>query len=113
MYKKFADLLAEKGLKTADVVKGTGISYSSFTDWKKGRCNPRADKVKKIADFLGVSYAYLMGWEEDQIDIAEQQAIEHTFVETWKNKVGEIEFSEAEWDEIANFSKYVIGKRNV
>lgn len=113
MYEIFLRLLEATGQKTADVVKATGISYSSFTDWKKGRCNPRADKVKKIADHFGVSYAYMMGWEEDAIQSASDRAIEHTFVEAWKERIGVVEFSADEWDEIENYLKFIISKRNV
>ena len=35
MYEIFAEILRGYGLKTADVSRATGISMSTFTDWKK------------------------------------------------------------------------------
>ena len=64
MYKFYESVLKEKGLKNSDVVKATGISHSTLTDWKKGRYVPKADKLQKLADFLGVSVEYLMTGEQ-------------------------------------------------
>ena len=61
MYEIFQKLLDEMGLKVADVAKGTGIRNGVFSDWKMGRYTPKADKIKKVADFLGVSPEYLLG----------------------------------------------------
>lgn len=65
MYTIFEQLLKERGLKISDVSKATGISYSSFTDWKAGRYTPKSDKRQKIADFFGVSLNYLDTGEQD------------------------------------------------
>lgn len=64
MYKIYESILKEKGLKNSDVVKATGISHSTLTDWKKGRYVPKADKLQKLADFLGVSVEYIMTGEQ-------------------------------------------------
>ncbi len=58
MYEKFRLLLEQKGVKTADVAKATGIHPSTFTDWKKGKSTPKADKLQKISDYFGVSMEY-------------------------------------------------------
>lgn len=66
MYDRFSEILTKKGLKHADVAKATGISPSMFSDWKAGRINlPKADKLCRIADFLGVSVDYLAGATDD------------------------------------------------
>lgn len=71
MYEIFEKILMEKGLRTADVVKATGIGASSFSDWKNGRL-PRVDKLLKIADFLSVSIDYLLtGKENPSADVPE------------------------------------------
>ncbi|MFR5684982.1 MAG: helix-turn-helix domain-containing protein, partial [Clostridia bacterium] len=46
--------------KDADVSKATGISKSTFSDWKSGRSKPKQEKLQKIADYFGVSVDYLM-----------------------------------------------------
>lgn len=52
-----------KGVRMSDVSRETGISYSTFTDWKTGRYTPKAEKMQKIADFFGVTVDYLMTGE--------------------------------------------------
>lgn len=51
-YERFAGMLREKGIVAYDVSKETGITPSTFTDWKKGRSKPKVDKLIKIAAFL-------------------------------------------------------------
>lgn len=60
MYEIFEKLLKEKGLKAADVTRATGIKSPVFSEWKKGKSKPNAEKLIKIANFLGVSVEYLM-----------------------------------------------------
>lgn len=66
MYEIFEALLKEKGLKSADVCRATGIKSPVFSEWKKGKSTPKQDKMIKIAKFLGVSVEYLMTGEETE-----------------------------------------------
>ena len=59
MYSVFESLLKRNGLRIADVAKATGLSYSTFTDWKAGRYTPKSEKRQKIADFFNVPLEYL------------------------------------------------------
>ena len=45
MYEIFQKLLNEKGVKTSDVARATGISNMTFSDWKRGKCVPKIDKL--------------------------------------------------------------------
>lgn len=65
MYEIFEKLIKLHNVTAYKVSKDTGIAYSSFSDWKAGRSTPKQDKLKKIADYLGVSIEYLMTGEED------------------------------------------------
>lgn len=60
-YDLFDKLLKERGLKAADVSRGTGISTATLSEWKKRKYMPKADKLERIADFLGVPIAYFFG----------------------------------------------------
>ena len=60
-YSKFENLLQMNNTTVYRVSKATGISGSTFTDWKNGRSYPKSDKLKKIADFFGVSLDALLG----------------------------------------------------
>ncbi len=59
MYAIFEQLMKREGMTISEVGRATGISPSTFTDWRAGRYTPKADKIKKIADFFGVSVEYL------------------------------------------------------
>lgn len=60
-YKRFEELLKLNNTTVYRVSKATGISASTFTDWKNGRSVPKADKMKRIADYFGVSLDSLLG----------------------------------------------------
>ena len=68
MYKHYEKIIQSKGLKNADVSRGTGISNQVLSDWKQGKWNPKVDKLQKIADFLGVSLDYLMTGEQPKYE---------------------------------------------
>lgn len=61
MYEIYENLLNEKGVKTSEVCRATGIPQSTFSDWKKGKSNPKSEKLQKLADYFDVSVDYLTG----------------------------------------------------
>ena len=63
-YRIFEELLRAHDTTVYRIAKETKISASTFTDWKHGRSVPKADKMRKIADYFGVSIDYLLGSEE-------------------------------------------------
>ena len=63
MYSVYVRLRDEKGVTDAIVAKATGIGKSTFSDWKTGRSVPKNEKLKKIADYFGVSINYLLTGE--------------------------------------------------
>lgn len=63
-YQIFEKLLQAHGVSVYQVSKATGISASTFTDWKNGRSCPKADKLARIADFFSVGLDELMGTSE-------------------------------------------------
>ena len=64
MYEIYCKLRDERKVKDADVVKETGITKSTFSDWKNGRSKPKQEKLQKIADYFGVTVDYLMTGKE-------------------------------------------------
>ena len=60
-YQIFERLLKAHETTVYRVAKSTGIPASTFTDWKNGRSAPKADKLRKIAEFFDVSLEYLLG----------------------------------------------------
>lgn len=115
MYERFAELLKQHNMTAYKVGKELGIAQSTLSDWKTGKATPKIDKIQKIAQFFGVTYAWLMGWNEEEIDEAERKSLEKiycvSFVSRWKNEIGETEFSDSEWEELSNYVKFMIAKR--
>lgn len=46
MYEKFAELLVKNNKTAYTVSKETGIPQSVLSDWKRGRSNPKVDKLQ-------------------------------------------------------------------
>lgn len=70
LYRKFADLLEKNNVSAYRVAKDTGISPVVFSDWKTGKSRPKADKIKILADYFGVSIEYFL-----QEDISEREVV--------------------------------------
>ena len=64
MYEIYCKLRDSKGIKDADVAKATGITKSTFSDWKNGRSKPKDEKLLKIADYFNVTLDYLRTGED-------------------------------------------------
>lgn len=60
MYEKYRKLRDERNLTDSEVARGTGITKSTFSDWKAGRSNPGLKKIQKISNFLGVAMEDLL-----------------------------------------------------
>lgn len=60
MYERFERLLNERNVTVYRVAKETKISRTTFTHWKQGRYQPKADKLQDIADFFGVPITYFI-----------------------------------------------------
>lgn len=54
-------LIEEKNIVPAQMMKELGFSNGLFSQWKSGLQNPSAEKIFKIADYLGCSTDYLLG----------------------------------------------------
>lgn len=61
-YETLKKLCAEHNKSITSVVCELGFSQGNLSRWKKGMA-PRADSVKKFADYFGVSSDYLLGIE--------------------------------------------------
>ena len=88
MYEIYCKLRDEKGVKDADVAKATGITKSTFSDWKNGRSKPKDEKLLKIAEYFEVTLDYLRTGEEpsqpDGYYLSDETA--HVAQEIFENK---------------------------
>ena len=54
MYENFIKIATAKGLTPYKVSKATGVSGATLTSWKNGAYTPKLDKLRLIANCLGV-----------------------------------------------------------
>lgn len=52
-YDNLKNLCNQRGVKVTNVITSLGISQGNLSNWKNGRI-PRADSIKKLADYFGV-----------------------------------------------------------
>ena len=71
MYEIFEKLMKDRGVTPYRVHKETGVAQSTLSDWKNGKCRPKIDKIRAIADYFGVSVDYLLGNEPKEKTPAE------------------------------------------
>lgn len=64
MYGKYVKLRDQKEVTDYRVSEDTGITKSTFSDWKSGRSKPKIDKLKILADYFGVPIEYFLEDEE-------------------------------------------------
>lgn len=72
IYERFEKLKERKGVSSYAVSKGTGITTTTLTNWKKGKYTPKQDKLQLIADYFGVTLDYLVSGEEKEVSMPEQ-----------------------------------------
>lgn len=56
--------MSERKITQSELSKRTGIRQSSISDWLNGRYEPKQDKIYLIAQALGVSPSWLLGYDE-------------------------------------------------
>lgn len=60
MYKKYVELRDKNGVTDYRVSSDTGITKSTFSDWKSGRSEPKLEKLKILADYFSVPIEYFL-----------------------------------------------------
>ena len=60
MYEKFKKLLERDKKTTYRVAVETGLSPTLFSDWKRGKSNPKVDKLMILAEYFGVPLDYFV-----------------------------------------------------
>ena len=67
IYERYCERRDALGFRDADVAKGTGITKSTFSEWKKGGSQPNAEKLLKISGFLNTTVEFLMTGAEPSL----------------------------------------------
>jgi transcriptional regulator with XRE-family HTH domain len=66
MYGKYVELRDARGISDYRVSEDTGITKSTFSDWKSGRSKPKVDKLLILAKYFGVSVEELLEEQTDE-----------------------------------------------
>ena len=75
IYSRIIELCNEKGITGGKMCTDIGISKSTLTEMKMGRkAGLSATNAQKIASYLGVSVAYLLGESDPAFDVSYRQA---------------------------------------
>lgn len=72
-YTRLCSLIKEKGLSQNKVEKALGFGNGAISKWKT--YTPNAIKVQKVADYIGVSYKYLLTGKEEENKTDEEYAV--------------------------------------
>ena len=69
MAQRIKALRQEKGLTLEQVADVVGVGKSTVRKWETGMiANMRRDKIADLAKALGTTPAYLMGWEDENLE---------------------------------------------
>ena len=90
----------EKLEEITDIQKGTISKYENGYIYSLD-----IDKLKEFAHVLNVPIEYLACWDSSKKPSEES-------ISKWISVVGETEFTDEEFNELANFAKYLISKRD-
>ena len=67
MGQKIYDLRIQKGMTLEELGDKVGVGKSTVRKWENGIiANMKRDKIAKLAEALGTSPAYLMGWDGEK-----------------------------------------------
>ena len=58
MYEQYVEIRDSRKLKDYRVSEDTGITKSTFSDWKSGRSKPKMEKLKLLVAYFAVSIEY-------------------------------------------------------
>ncbi|WP_228407541.1 helix-turn-helix domain-containing protein, partial [Lactococcus insecticola] len=59
-------LRKEKGLTLQQMSNKIGINVSTISNYENGYSIPKIDRLKKLADFFGVSESYILGLSDER-----------------------------------------------
>lgn len=62
---RLKELRKEKKLTQQELADIIGVTKRTYIYWEKGERIPKSDKAQQLADYFGVSVAYLLGYQDD------------------------------------------------
>lgn len=102
--KKLKERRKELNLTQRDLANLLSITPSAVNHYENGNRKINIDMLNKMAACLEISADELMG-NNKQISNRDNQ------MEKWHKFVNEFDFDEKEFDELANYARYIVSKR--
>jgi Predicted transcriptional regulators len=63
---RLKEIRLSKGKTRAQVADALGIAEKSYGEWETGRVTPPLPRLKKFAEYMGVTESYVMGIESTE-----------------------------------------------
>ena len=113
-------LLEESNYSRTEVAEKIDVSKQTLYKYENDIVtNIPSDKIEKMAKIFNCSPAYLMGWNQNEIDaVAEIQKEANEYSDRLENKFksfmeefGELELTKEEMQEVFDYAKYIKSKR--
>ena len=76
---RLKQLRKEKGLTQQELSEVIAVSYRTIQNWENGESQIKSEKIQQLADFLGVSVGYLLGYEPESEQVSNYQKIKIHF----------------------------------
>ena len=81
-YDRVNELCRDRGISITALALALGFSKGTPSNWKTMTKPPRAENVKKVADYFGVSVDYLHG-KEEKPSVNEDSVLDARIMELW------------------------------
>ncbi len=81
MISRIDQVLREQKKTASKMSRELGFSSGLYSQWKQGKQSPSADRLYKIAVYLGTSVDYLVGLEPDKESVGLRREIMQTLNE--------------------------------
>lgn len=86
--KRVIELMKEKGISYAELSAKTGVSSSSLQRYFAGDTKKIPfDAIEAVAPVLGVSPAYLLGWEEEKKETSLETIAAHALRDLTEDEI--------------------------
>ena len=76
---RLKQLRKEKGLTQQKLSEVIAVSYRTIQNWENGESQIKTNKASQLADYLGVSVGYLLGYEPESEQVSNYQKIKICF----------------------------------
>lgn len=102
-------LLKESGRSKAELYATCSVSASAVSQWKSGRTSPSTKSLQRIADYLNVSYEYLISGagQKEKMPILEDKHESDGLSDIYFSLAKDMQDSRIDPEDIRNFMRII------